>query len=98
MLSEAEVRCVKPLRHPRKLSDERGLYLLVTPTGGRYWRYNYRFNGKFNTLALGIYPDVSLVKARARHQVARSQLADGIDPAIEKRAMGKQAFRKRATE
>jgi hypothetical protein len=98
MLTESEVRNVKSLRHPRKLFDARGLYLLVTPAGGRYWRYNYRFNGKFNTLALGIYPDVSLAKARARHQVARTQLADGLDPSVEKRALGKKAFRNTAVD
>lgn len=45
----------------------RGLYLLVMPNGGRYWRYNYRSDGKLKTLALGVHPDVSLDKARARH-------------------------------
>jgi hypothetical protein len=98
MLSEAEVREVRPLRHARKLTDGGGLYLLVVPNGGRYWRYNYRFEGKFKTLSLGIYPDVSLAKARARHQIARSQVADGANPSIEKRALGKRAFRRTSTE
>jgi hypothetical protein len=64
------------------------------PNGSRYWRYNYRFGGKHKTLALGIHPDVSLNKARARHQVARSLLADGIDPSARKRVKGKYAFAK----
>lgn len=85
MLSETKVRKVRPLRHQYKLTDGRGLYLLVAPTGGRYWRYNYRFGGKSKTLALGIYPDVPLAKARARHQLARQQFADGIDPCAMKR-------------
>jgi hypothetical protein len=55
MLTASEVRNAKPLRQARHLSDRRGLYLLVAPNGGRYWRYNYRFNGKYKTLALGIY-------------------------------------------
>jgi hypothetical protein len=59
MLTDSKVRGVKPLRAPRKLFDGRGLYLLVTPKGGRYWRYNYRFDGKHKTLALGIYPSPS---------------------------------------
>ncbi len=92
MLTEAELRNIKPLRYARKISDSGGLYLLVAPNGGRYWRYQYRFNGKQKTLALGIYPDVPLAKARARHQEARRQLADGIDPAILKRALGRRAF------
>jgi Arm DNA-binding domain len=92
VLTEIDVRNATPLRRPRKLTDGRGLYLLIAPNGGRYWRYNYRFEGKLKTLALGVYPDVSLAKARARHQEARRQLADGIDPAIQKRALGKRAF------
>ncbi|MEO8061607.1 MAG: Arm DNA-binding domain-containing protein [Pseudomonadota bacterium] len=93
MLTESEVCNAKPLRHARKLTDGRGLYLLVQPSGSRYWRYNYRFDGKEKTLALGVYPDVPLEKARGRHQLARCQVPDGVDPAIEKRALGKKAFR-----
>jgi hypothetical protein len=80
------------LRNARKVFYNGGLYLLVMPNGGRYWRYNYRFCGKYNTLALGIRPDVSLQEARSRHQVARSMLANGIDPSTHKRALGKYAF------
>ena len=86
-LTDRKVRNVKPLRSARKIVDGRGLYLLVVPNGGRYWRYNYRFNGKQKTFALGIYPDVSLAKARARHEFARGQLAAGFDPAAQKRAV-----------
>jgi hypothetical protein len=49
---------------PRKLFDVRGLYLRVMPSGGKYWRFNYRFKGKHKTLALGVYPDVSVARAR----------------------------------
>jgi len=80
------------LRCSRKIFDGRGLYLLVTPGGGRYWRWNYRFDGKLKTLALGIYPDVSVEKARARHQLARTLRADGIDPSARKQALGIRAF------
>ena len=73
-------------RYARKIFDGRGLYLLVTPSGGRYWLWNYRFNGKLKTLALGVHHDVSLDKARARHQAARTLLADGIEPSARKRA------------
>jgi hypothetical protein len=87
-------RCldIEPLRHARKIVDGRGLYLLVMPNGGRYWRYNYRYEGKLKTLALGIDPDVSFDKARARLQVARTLLTDGIDPSAHKRAFGIQVF------
>jgi hypothetical protein len=64
------VREIKSLRYARKISDGCGLYLLVAPNGGRYWRYNYRFQRKSKTLSLGVYPDVSLEKARARRQEA----------------------------
>ena len=60
MLTETEVQAIKPLRYSRKVSDGGGLYLLVTPKGGRCWRYAFRFAQKHKTLALGVYPDVSL--------------------------------------
>jgi len=82
----------EPRRYARKIFDGRGLYMLVMPNGSRYWRYNYRFEGKLKTLALGIHPDVSLDQARARHQVARSLLAEGIDPSAQKRTLGIHAF------
>ena len=86
-LTDRKRQKVKSLRYARKIVDGRGLYLLVVPHGGRYWRYNYRLIGKQKTLALGIYPDVSLAKARARHEVARRQLAAGFDPAAQRRAL-----------
>jgi integrase len=67
-----------------KYSDGRAMYLLVN-AAGKYWRMNYRFDDKRKTLALGVYPDVGLAKARARREKAREQLADGIDPAKAKR-------------
>jgi hypothetical protein len=87
MLTEAIIRSIRPLRQARKFTDGGGLYLLVAPTGGRYWRYNYRYEGKYKTLALGIFPDVSLDKARLRHQGAHRWLAAGIDPALKKRQL-----------
>ena len=78
----------QPRRCARKIFHGRGLYLLVMPNGGCYWRYNYRFHRKSKTLALGVHPDVSVEKAKARHQVARTMLADGIDPSARKREFG----------
>jgi hypothetical protein len=89
MLTDAQVRGAKPSDSPRKLFDGRGLYLHVMPNGGRYWRFNYRFNGKHKTLALGVYPDLSLARARLRLQEARERLDDGVDPSIEKQTSGK---------
>ena len=67
-----------------KYTDGRAMYLLVNASG-KYWRMNYRFAGKRRTLALGVYPDVGLAKARQRREKARKQLADGVDPAAARR-------------
>lgn len=75
---------------PGKYTDGHGLYLQVAPTGGKYWRYAYRFEGKQRTLALGTYPDIGLAKARERHQSARTQLAEGVDPSAHKQALKAQ--------
>ena len=64
-----------------KLTDSGGLHLLVLPSGGRYWRINYRYLGKQKTLALGVWPDVELADARAKRDEARRILARGVDPA-----------------
>ena len=90
MLTEAEIRAVRTLRYAWKLFDGGGLYLLIAPNGGRYWRYNYRFDGNHKTLALGTYPDVPSAKARMRHQAARLYLAEGTDPAAVKKLLGKR--------
>ena len=89
MLTDIQLRSAKPSARPRKLFDAHGLHLLVMPNGARYWRYNYRFNAKEKTLALGVYPDVGLAKARVRHQAARQLLDDGVDPSAEKETAGK---------
>ncbi|MFS2101068.1 tyrosine-type recombinase/integrase [Variovorax sp. Varisp85] len=67
-----------------KYADGGGMYLLVKAPG-KYWRLDYRFHGKRKTLALGVYPAVTLAKARQRRDKAREQLADGIDPGIAQR-------------
>jgi integrase len=69
-----------------KLFDGGGLYVQIEPTGGKLWRYKYRFDGKEKLLTLGKYPDVPLQEARRRHQEAREQLANGIDPSAVKKA------------
>ncbi len=89
MLTNSMISSAKPTGKPRKLFDVRGLYLKVMPNGGRYWRFNYRFNGKQKTLTLGTYPDVSLAKARECHHEARRQLAEGIDPGAVKQAVSR---------
>ena len=86
-LTETWVPEIKSLRYARKISDGCGLCLLVAPNGGRYWRYNYRFQRKSKTLSLGVYPDVSLEKARARRQEASCLLADGVDPSTRRQPL-----------
>lgn len=73
---------------PYKLSDEKGLYLLIQPSGGKLWRFDYRFIGKRKTLALGAYPDVPLAQARDKRDNARKLLANDppIDPSETRKA------------
>jgi integrase len=84
-LTGIKVSEAKPSDRERKLSDGGGLYLLIKPNGTKTWRYKYRFNGKELTLALGLYPEVSLKQARQRHKAARELLASGVDPNQDKR-------------
>lgn len=79
-LSDTKARNAKPKSKPFKIADGEGLYLLVTPSGSKYWRLRYFFNGKEKLLALGVYPEVGLADARERRSQARKQLAAGKDP------------------
>lgn len=104
-LSFTGVNAAKGKAKPYKLADSRGLYLLVTPEGGRYWRMNYRFDSKQRTLAFGVYPDVGLADARAKRDSARKLLADGQDPTAKRRqdeakakARAENTFKSIATE
>jgi len=80
MLTDAQVRKIKPLEKKKRYSDEKGLYLEVTPAGGRFWRLKYRFNGRESTLTIGSYPEISLAQARRARDEARIQLYSNIDP------------------
>ena len=86
MLTDTEIKKAKPCDKRRTLTDGGGLYLQIEPTGGKLWRYQYRFEGKRKLLAIGKYPDISLQEARRRHREAREQLAQGIDPSAAKQA------------
>jgi integrase len=79
-LSNTAIRNARPGDKPRKIFDERGLFLLVQPSGGKLWRLKYRYLGKEKKLSLGQYPDVTLKAARERRDEARSLLANGADP------------------
>ena len=86
MLTDVAVRNAKPKEKPFKLADERALYLLVMPTGGKLWRLDYRFGDRRKTISLGSYPDVSLARAREKRDEVRRLLADGIDPLAQRKA------------
>ena len=94
-LTDAAIKNAKPSAKPIKLSDEKGLFLLISPAGGKWWRLKYRFGGKEKLLSLGVYPDVSLRDARQRRDDARKLLANGIDPGenrkIQKAAKSEQS-------
>ena len=85
-LTELEVKKVKPTDKHKKLFDGGGMYLMVHTNGSKYWRLCYRFGGKQKTLALGVYPDVSLLDARQRREQARKLLANDTDPGAVKQA------------
>lgn len=84
-LSATAISKAKSKEKDYKLSDGKGLYLLVTAKGGKYWRFDYSLNGKRKTLSLGTFPEVSLADAREKRTAAREQVARGIDPGEVKR-------------
>jgi integrase len=86
-LTNTAIHNAKPSTRPIKLFDERGLYLEISPAGGKWWRLKYRIGGKEKRLSLGVYPDVSLKDARDRRDEARKLLADGVDPSENRKAM-----------
>jgi integrase len=85
-LTDTEIRRSKPGDKPYKLSDGGGLHLMVTPSGGKLWRWKYRFEGAEKLMALGRYPEILLGEARERRDTARKRLANSIDPMAERKA------------
>ena len=85
-LTEIAIRNAKPGTKPLRMADGSGLYLEVAPTGGKLWRWKYRFGGKEKRLSLGTYPVTGLRDARLRRDEARKQLAAGIDPSAVRKA------------
>ena len=93
-LSDAKVRNAKPQTKPYKISDGDGLFLVVFPSGSKYWRMKYFFADKEKLLALGVYPDVTLSDARERRTQARKTLAAGNDPSVNKKEIKRLAVLK----
>jgi integrase len=85
-LADVAIRNAKPKERPWKLFDGGGLFLEIAPSGGKLWRFKYRFGGKEKLLAMGIWPDVSLTAARRKREEARALLAQGIDPGEARKA------------
>ena len=87
MLTDTRVKSAKPKDTAYKLSDERGLHLLVYPNSSKLWQLRYRYEGKEKTASLGKYPDVTLAQAREKRDKMRQQLANAIDPVEAQRAV-----------
>lgn len=85
-LTNAAIKAAQPQAKPYKLADEKGMYLEVAPSGGKWWRLKYRFEGKEKRISLGTYPDVGLKEAREKREDARRLLAAGIDPGESRKA------------
>ena len=86
MLTDRQIQSLKAQEKTYKVFDGGGLFLEVTPTGSKRWRYKYRFEGREKLLALGVYPEVTLKDARDGHAEARKLLAGGVDPSAAKKA------------
>jgi integrase len=94
-LTDTAIRNAKPGDKPYPIRDEKSLYLIINPSGSKWWRWDYRFAGKRKTLSMGVYPEVSLKAARDKRDESRRLIADGIDPG-ENRKIQKAALLERA--
>ena len=98
-LTDNAIKAAKAQEQTYRLSDEKGLYLLIKPAGFKWWRFDYRFVGTRKTLSLGVYPDVSLKLARQRRDEARQMIANGTDPSeIRKTEKATQSEKKKDQE
>ena len=98
-LSDAKIKAAKPREKAWKLGAGRGLYLLVTPEGGKLWRFDYQVaGGKRKTMSFGRYPDIGLSQARDMREELRKQVAQGIDPAATKQEAKQGAKQQQADE
>jgi integrase len=95
-LTDRAIRNAKPDDRAVRLFDGGGLYLEIAPSGGKWWRFKYRFGGKEKRLSLGVYPAVPLTAARKRRDAARELLADGLDPSEQRKADKRTAAAKAA--
>ncbi len=87
MLTSKEIETAKSGDKARRLYDARGLYLELSPRGGKWWRFKYTFSGKEKRVSLGTFPDTSLAAARDKHEDLRKLVSSGIDPSAQRRAL-----------
>jgi hypothetical protein len=85
-ITDVVIRNAKPRDKAYKLFDERGLFIQITPAGGKWWRFKFRFDGKEKLLSLGTYPDVPLKAARDKRDEARKLIAAGVNPSESRKA------------
>jgi integrase len=90
-LTHMKCEKAKPEEKAYSLSDQHGLHLLVTPAGGKLWRWKYRFDGKYKEMSFGKFPDVSLMAARKLHLDARTLLSNGSDPMAQRKTVKQKA-------
>lgn len=86
-LTDTAIRTAKANARTQRFFDSGGLYLEIAPTGGKWWRFKYRFEGKEKRISFGVYPEVGLKRAREKRDEARALLADGIDPGENRKAV-----------
>ena len=86
-LTDTKIRNAKPKDKKYKIYDSGGLYIIIAPAGGKWWRFKYRFDGKEKQISLGTYPEVSLAKARVKRDRLREQVADGVNPSAVRKAI-----------
>lgn len=86
-LTDTAIRNTKPTDKPFKVTDGQGLFILVNPNGSKWWRLKYRIAGKEKLLSLGTYPATTLKEARAKRDEAKRQIAAGIDPSAQRKAV-----------
>lgn len=85
LLTDREIHNIAPTSKRQRYFDERGLYLEVAPSGGKWWRFKYRFAGKEKRLSLGVYPEIGLKEVRIKCAEVPAILHEGIDPGEERK-------------
>jgi len=98
MLSDTKIRQAKPRDKQYKIYDAKGLFIIVTPKGGKWWRFKYTVGGKAKTISLGTYPDVTLKLARERRDGKRQLLSGDVDPSAARAAAKTDTFEAVAQE